>query len=387
MRNISKLIVVFTALLLLSGCGKSEEEKRIQTEQEAQTMAGVPVVQENNNSLENDIESENSSEQKSYAEASSGDFEYIYDEELGGIFISKYLGTKTDVRIPSTLDGHPVVAIELEDDSDLIVPIVNLDLGGTQYKRIHLDFNALESVIIPDGTTEILELAFNGCGSLKEVIVPPSVTKIGVGAFAYCGMEKLSFTGENNIEEIEKGAFNCCGIKELPFSEKLRIIRENAFESCYKLESVIIPEGTTTIEKQAFARCEELKEVSIADSVTEMGERVFDWCENLETVKLSKGISYVPANCFLMCGVKEVYIPGNIKVVESHAFDQCGLEKLTLEEGIVEIKECAFGMNNLKDVTLPNSIQTVANDAFGYCEVFYYAGNTYGRNDMLALFR
>ena len=148
MRNISKLIVVFMALLLLSGCGKSEEERRTQTEQEAQDMVAVSEVQEKNNSLENEIESGNLSEQKSYAEASAGDFEYTYDEELGGIFISKYLGTKTDVRIPSTLDGHPVVAIELEDDSDLIVPIVNLDLGDAQYKRMHLDFNALESVII-----------------------------------------------------------------------------------------------------------------------------------------------------------------------------------------------------------------------------------------------
>lgn len=339
--------------------------------------------------IQEEIKEENHTETEGNlnVEVSERDFEYTYDEELGGIVITNYLGGESNVRIPSNIEGKPVVALMLEDDYETLLSIVKLDLGEAQYKKLTIDLIALESVIIPEGTTEIWEMAFNGCGALKEVVVPSSVIKINTGAFAYCGMEKLSFSGENNIEEIGMGAFACSGIKELPFSDKLRVIRENAFESCYKLEIVNIPEGTITIEKCAFTLCEELKEVSIADTVTEMGERIFDCCKKLETVKLSKGIGYIPAYCFLMCGVKEIYIPGNIKVIENWAFDQCGIEKVTMEEGVVEIKERALCQNYLQEVYLPNSIEKVANDAFGDCQVFHYAGNTYGRDDMLALFR
>lgn|GEM_PF-1791943 len=41
-------------------------------------------------------------------------------------------------------------------------------------------------VVIPEGVTEIGELAFNNCESLKEITIPDSVTKIGDYAFNNC---------------------------------------------------------------------------------------------------------------------------------------------------------------------------------------------------------
>ena len=40
--------------------------------------------------------------------------------------------------------------------------------------------------IIPEGTTEIEQSAFEDCASLKSVSIPNSVTSIGDNAFANC---------------------------------------------------------------------------------------------------------------------------------------------------------------------------------------------------------
>ena len=68
---------------------------------------------------------------------SSGHF--YYHAYPGYVSISGYLGTETEVEIPSSLAGKPV--------------------------------------------SEIEDHAFAGCGSVKQITIPDTVTKIGVDAF------------------------------------------------------------------------------------------------------------------------------------------------------------------------------------------------------------
>ena len=46
--------------------------------------------------------------------------------------------------------------------------------------------NWLGTAVIPNGTVEISERAFEGCAALRHVSLPPSIRKIGTGAFADC---------------------------------------------------------------------------------------------------------------------------------------------------------------------------------------------------------
>ena len=90
--------------------------------------------------------------------------EYKYTTQNGQITITKYTGNAIDVKIPSTIDGSPVVAIGEEAFS------------GMQ----------IRSVSIPSGVKEIGWFAFSACTVLESVTVPSSVTKVGYGAFDYC---------------------------------------------------------------------------------------------------------------------------------------------------------------------------------------------------------
>ena len=49
------------------------------------------------------------------------------------------------------------------------------------------------SFVIPDGVTEIGNMAFSGCTSLESIIIPESVTEIGIEAFYGCSsLKKIS---------------------------------------------------------------------------------------------------------------------------------------------------------------------------------------------------
>ena len=94
-------------------------------------------------------------------EQDSLDFEYV--KANGGIRITKYTGSKTDIEIPQSIDGLTVT-----------------ELGENAF------FNTeVTSVRVPDGVKLLDWFVFYSCTSLKTVILPASVTSIEYGAFDY----------------------------------------------------------------------------------------------------------------------------------------------------------------------------------------------------------
>ena len=62
-------------------------------------------------------------------------------------------------------------------------------------------------------------------------------------------------------------------------------IENNAFEDCYDLTSVVIPNSVTHIGEQAFQGCTALTSVTIGSGVTTIGAKAFNYCNALATVK------------------------------------------------------------------------------------------------------
>lgn len=62
-------------------------------------------------------------------------------------------------------------------------------------------------------------------------------------------------------------------------------IESNAFDGCFELTSVVIPNSVETIGEQAFQGCTGLKSVTIGSGVTAIGAKAFNYCNALETVK------------------------------------------------------------------------------------------------------
>lgn len=98
--------------------------------------------------------------------------------------------------------------------------------------------NIPESLVIPDGVTEIGAMAFAQCESLEHVTIPKSVKRIGMEAF-----------------------YGCYSLAELAIPESVTEIGDGAFYGCDTLVDVTIPATVKKIGRNAFNRCDSLKDV------------------------------------------------------------------------------------------------------------------------------
>lgn len=161
-----------------------------------------------------------------------GDFEYIYNETLGGIEITKYKGNDETVSVPAEIDGEKVVKIR-----------------NSAFLKCEVT-----SVTIPDGITEIDNCAFTNSVRLTSIVIPDSVTRIGEAAFSGCrGLTSIVIP--NSVTKIERAVFNCCGLTSITIPDSVTVIEKYAFESCIGLKSIVIPDSVTEIGKDAFVNC------------------------------------------------------------------------------------------------------------------------------------
>lgn len=101
------------------------------------------------------------------------DFNYKYDADLGGVVITRYMGSSLRIGIPETIDGYPVTGI-----------------GNYAF----ID-SGLTYVYIPDGVTGIGAGAFEGCKNLSEITIPAGVVGFNTGIFAGCGNISITRLG------------------------------------------------------------------------------------------------------------------------------------------------------------------------------------------------
>lgn len=91
-------------------------------------------------------------------------FGFKYSESDGKITISSYSGTATDLIIPASIGGMPVIAI-----------------ADNAFQN-----TSISSVSIPETVESIGWFSFENCKSLKMAIISKNVTEIGYNAFASC---------------------------------------------------------------------------------------------------------------------------------------------------------------------------------------------------------
>lgn len=188
--------------------------------------------------------------------------------------------------------------------------------------------------IIPEGTTEIGEFAFDGCSnltnvtipesvkviarcaffrcaSLKSITIPESVTKIGEATFAGCSsLESIVVAGGNPVYDSREGCnaiietkthMLCYGCKSTNIPQSVTKIGRHAFAGCASLECVTIPEAVTEIEDYAFCYCRLLESITIPKSVTKIGNSAFKGCKSLKSITITESVTEIETLAFLGC--------------------------------------------------------------------------------------
>jgi len=154
------------------------------------------------------------------------DFEYNLIDDGKSVVITKYRGTRTDVRIPPVIRDLPVTGIA-----------ENVFFRGS-----------LTTVIIPEGVTTIGKSAFAN-NQLTDVIIPQSVTSIGNNAFANNLLTRVTIPA--GLRGISSGAFMSNQLKYAVIPHGVLQARHYAFMN-NQIENLYLPRTFDWIDELAF---------------------------------------------------------------------------------------------------------------------------------------
>ena len=240
----------------------------------------------------------------------------------------------------------------------------------------------LTIVVIPDGVTFIGPNAFKNCRSIQQITLPASVTTIGTYAFGYCssltdviyigteeqwaalehemiygegdGYEKLlnanvTFVsgdidpnpyytysisnGEVTITDCSASISGEIVIPEEIEGYPVTAIGMAAFDDCYRLTGVTIPQGVTRIADWAFFGCSNLAYVNIPSTVSRIGSNAFKYCSGLQSVVIPAGVAEIDESTFFGCrALTDITIADSVTDIGNNAFYDCtALTNVTYE--------------------------------------------------------
>jgi len=227
--------------------------------------------------------------------------EIKYEAAENGLMLAKYNGTSADkaLRIPDTA----------ADESGKQQPV-----------------------------TELGEFALSNSAYLEELHIGANVAKIHVWAISNCErLSKITVDGNNQYFSARDGVLYSKDMRELLVypnmafydfemdetgeavrdEDKNRVVLESE-----KNGTFTIPEGVKIIGENAFYKCGKLNSIVFAPSVREVREKAFFKCKGLKALTLGTGFAAIGVDAFAFCDSVEgeIRIPAGVKTIGQYAF-------------------------------------------------------------------
>ena len=309
------------------------------------------------------------------------------------------------------------------DENDVPASLVTVKLTNvtTIYSNVFEGCSNIKNLYLPTSLTFIDHYAFNGCTSLKTVHVDSidfwfnlEFANTYSNPFSYAN--DLYVNGElletlvvpEGITEIKYSAFaGCDSITAIDFSSNTTLITisNSAFKDCSSLETITIPNTVKNIGVAAFANCESLEKVIISEQVEKIPANLFIACTSLKEINFGANITSIDVSAFLSClslskvtvaennakyfakdgilytksAVEIIFIPhaidGKVAISEAITTIPAGLfanhpylDEIIIHDGVEAIGKDAFkGCTGLTKITLPFIGESAAsNNTFSY---------------------
>lgn len=221
-------------------------------------------------------------------ETGVSDPRFQYTVDYGSAILTKYIGTDTDVVIPSTIDGYKVTSIADRFLSTTTI-IENLTIPASIDIKITNNNNSkiLKNIYVEEGHTKYTSkdgILYNK--SMSELLIYPG------------GKTDISFEVPNGITTIGIGAFyNAQNLVSVIIPETVTKVKNNAFVSCYKLKSIEIPDTVIELGSQVFADCFELQKAKLPKSLSEIGSSLFSGCKELRELEIPDTVTSIRFRC------------------------------------------------------------------------------------------
>lgn len=171
----------------------------------------------------------------------------------GGMAISIYKGTESNIVIPYNINGFNIKYIN---------------------HGAYANVDTVKTVILPSTLTSVGSTAFTCCDSLEKVVFT-SQSEIARACFAICPKLK-EINLPDTLMEIPESAFSdCTSLAFIRIPTNVELIDYHAFENCTSLTSVVIPEKCREIESDAFANCTSLSEIYMTNGAVKIWDDAF----------------------------------------------------------------------------------------------------------------
>ena len=165
-----------------------------------------------------------------------------------------------------------------------------------------------------------------------------------------------------DIEVIDSGTFSGVkGLKKIIIPYTVKEIRDNAFSNNNEIEDVEFQtkdgQGCAKIDNCAFQNCYNLKNINLPNTLLSIGSYAFAHTESLQKCVLPDSLEELGDNCFRFGGLIEANVPPKVKKLYSMTFECSKLTKITLSEGLEETSGAPFYGLTQEEIKLPTTLK------------------------------
>lgn len=222
-------------------------------------------------------------------------------------------------------NGLSLESIEIDDENPNYYSDGKAIFTKDRRKLLRFMSYVSDSYTIPEGTEEISEYAFGGMRNLTKLTLPSSLKIVSDNAFNRCS--KLEdIMGLEYVQEIGKDVFSDKLDDYIPFYNKtdIIIIGDKIIKYNDLSQNIIrIPDGIKEIAREAFAginKNDHVQEIILPEGVEIIGESAFCNRRNLKKINVPEGVKVIPRNAFSLCEKLEyLSIPSSVEKIELSA--------------------------------------------------------------------
>ena len=246
----------------------------------------------------------------------------------------------------------------------------DFEYQGIEYRYFSREDRTVSVTYVSRDTTGVVLPSHVVCNDTVYMVV-----EIYPGAFQNC-WELKTVELPNTVVTIRRGAFMYCeSLKEIIIPSSVRLIEQRAFYGCNALKKLIHSETLEVIEPMAF--CYNGLDSVFMHKNTNYGSGVFACCDSLKYVKIEDGVTTIASYLFngydgrtahLGNQLEEIRLPNTVRYIGEHAFSGARVKQLNLPSSVTYIGEEAFSHNTvLKEACLPASLDTLGSNVFLQC--------------------
>ena len=248
---------------------ESEEPEEETSGQESETETEPEITDEKpeqgwSEGLQYDMKSQN------------GETVYV----VSGIGICK----DTDVYIPPTYRGYPVVAIGKEAFFNVLIDFVSVPSTVKEIGEYAFFNCSVKRVELSEGVEVIGDSAFADAYYLEEINFPSTLKTIG--SYAFCATDLTQVILPDSVTEVHGHAFtSCLHVTEIRLSANLTEIKAYMLEGVHNVKSIELPRGIERIGEWAFMQCSRLETVTLYHGVLQIDDNIFEYCEDIKEIR------------------------------------------------------------------------------------------------------